>query len=213
MSGEDYPAGRSGSLLGKEFIIVLVIVFSGVSFTLGYFVGRNTVDIRGEGIEPQPRPEQSATPQPVMPMPPSDQAGAGIPGPQPTQGASLVNAALPDSSAGREATPGPPGTTQGRKSGDSAPADAGIEGRTDEKSRRYTVQIGAFKSPAEARQMKAKFEKKGYESYISPAKDRKGQKIYKVKTGDFRDRKEAEVLALKLRKTEGLHTYVTTASE
>jgi DedD protein len=213
MSGEDYPAGPSGSLLGKEFILVLVIVFSGVSFTLGYFVGRNTVDIRGEGIEPQHRPEQSASPQPVMPMPLSDQPGAGVPGSQPTQGTSLVNVALPDSSAGREAPPEPPGTAQGRKSSDSAPADAGIEGRTDVKNRRYTVQIGAFKNPAEARQMKAKFENKGYESYISPAKDRQGQKIYKVKTGDFRDRKEAEVLALKLKKAEGLHAYVTTASE
>ncbi|HYQ47566.1 MAG TPA: SPOR domain-containing protein, partial [Thermodesulfovibrionales bacterium] len=87
------------------------------------------------------------------------------------------------------------------------------ENQTAEKPRVYTVQIGAFKSSAEAKQLKVKFEKKGYKPFISAVKDRNGNKIYKIKTGEFADRKDAEVLALKLKKTEGLHTYVTTTSE
>jgi hypothetical protein len=44
-------------------------------------------------------------------------------------------------------------------------------------------------------------------------KDKNDNKIYKVKTGEFPDKKDADVLALKLKKTEGLHTFVTTKSE
>ena len=87
------------------------------------------------------------------------------------------------------------------------------ETAADVKAKLYTVQIGAFKNAAEANLLKTTFEKKGYTSFISQGKDPKGHKIYKVKTGEFRDKKDADVLALKLKKTEGLHAYVTNRTE
>ncbi len=42
MSDADFHKDRSSSqLLGKEFIIVVVVIFSALSFTLGYFVGKS----------------------------------------------------------------------------------------------------------------------------------------------------------------------------
>jgi DedD protein len=77
----------------------------------------------------------------------------------------------------------------------------------------YSVQIGAFKNIADAKNLKAKFDRKGYKSFISESRNKKAQKIFKVKTGEFREKKEAELLALTLKKTEGLQTYVTTRTE
>jgi len=78
MIEEDYPEKPSGFLLGKEFIIVLVIVFSGVSFTLGYFVGKNAAGPAAsslhaaEGIAQQNRQD----PPPVSPVQVPAQPGA-----------------------------------------------------------------------------------------------------------------------------------------
>ena len=77
----------------------------------------------------------------------------------------------------------------------------------------YTVQVGAIKNEAEAENLKAKLEKKGYKTYITVSKNKKREKIYKVRTGEFRERKDAEILSLKLKKTEGLNTFVTFSNE
>lgn len=58
--------------------------------------------------------------------------------------------------------------------------------------------------------MKTKLEKKGYKTYITLSTNKKKhEKIYKIRTGEFDDKKEAEMLALKLKKTEGLNAFVT----
>jgi cell division septation protein DedD len=77
----------------------------------------------------------------------------------------------------------------------------------------YSVQVGALKNKAEAESLMSRLGKKGYKTYMTIAKGKKQEKIYKVKTGEFREKKSAEVLAVKLKKTEGLKTYVTTKSE
>ncbi|NJD56915.1 MAG: SPOR domain-containing protein [Nitrospirae bacterium] len=222
MNEEDYPERPSGFLLGKEFIVVLVIVFSGISFTLGYFVGKNTA-----GTAPAPpllavettqqtRPDaQPPLPaQPPLQQPVNAAAADAVPAP-PGQPASAPVAS--EKHAGNAAVAAPQVQQKSANTvaagPDKAAARSTAEPGTSEKPKVFTVQIGAFKSIAEARQLKAKFEKKGYKPFISVVKDRKGTKIYKVKTGEFPDRKDAEVLALKLKKTEALHTYVTTKSE
>jgi len=230
MSEEDYPEKPSGFLLGKEFIIVLVVVFSGLSFTLGYFVGKNSLDTAtmspqqtAEGIAQLDRQE----PMPALPVQPTETArdGASL---QPVQGTSVEAApvvAIPDKHdredavtvpQERQRTAVPPKNTKtvAENAGTEKTASETAAGnRADEKTKLYTVQIGAFKSAAEAKQLKTTFEKKGYKPFISLVKDSKGRNIHKVKTGEFTDKKDAEVLALKLKKTEGLHTYVTIRSE
>lgn len=230
MNEEDYPEKPSGFLFGKEFIIVLVIVFSGMSFTLGYFVGKNTAGTAAhslqaaEGIMQQNRPDlPSALPAQAQPQP-TETAPAVVP----SQGISPESA--PATVPSKQANDENAGTASQeqlkavvqQKHTPPVASGSGIEytaaktapeSRSEEKTRLYTVQIGAFKSTEEAKQLKTRFEKKGYKSFVSVVKDKKGNKIYKVKTGEFSDKKDADVLALKLKKTEGLHTYVTTKSE
>jgi cell division septation protein DedD len=73
----------------------------------------------------------------------------------------------------------------------------------------YSVQLGALKNAAEARRLKEKYTRKGYRTSITVTRLKNKDKVYKVKAGEFRDRKDAELLALKLKKNEGVHAFVT----
>lgn len=77
------------------------------------------------------------------------------------------------------------------------------------KTRKYTVQAGAFKNAADADSLKTKLEKKGYKTSMISSKTKKHKNIYKVMIGEFNTRNEAELLSIKLKKTEGLRTFVT----
>ena len=230
MNEGEYPEKPSGFLLGKEFIIVLVIVFSGLSFTLGYFVGKNTVG--REAISPLQTAEGTVQQnrQERLPAPPdqtAETAQAGFP-PQTSQGVAsepLPVVVMQDKHGGKDTVTVSHEQQKAAahpKDDEQAASDAGAKKNfdtpvpattADEKAKWYTVQIGAFKNAADANQMKTSFEKKGYKPFILQIKDPKGRRTYNVKTGAFRDKKDAEVLALKLEKTEGLHTYVTTGPE
>jgi len=226
MSEEDYPEKPSGFLLGKEFLIVVVIVFSGLSFTLGYFVGKNSTDTltmsplqTAEGIAQQNRQE----PLPALSVPSTEaaRAGASLKPVRGTSGETAPVVAIPDKHDREDAVTVPheqqttavPPTVAGNAGTEKTASETGAGNLADEKTKLYTVQIGAFKSAEEAKQLKTTFEKKGYRPFITLVKDSKGHNIHKVKTGEFTDKNEAEVLALKLKKTEGLHTYVTIRSE
>ena len=73
----------------------------------------------------------------------------------------------------------------------------------------YSVQLGAFRSVAEARACKKKYSEKGLKITIITAANDKKEKIYKVRAGEFSDRKKAEALSLRLNKTGKLKTYIT----
>ena len=73
MNDADFHKDRSSlQLLGKEFIIVVVVIFSALSFTLGYFVGKSGTDRKtGKSfagyrrLSPMPqKQEPAALPQP-----------------------------------------------------------------------------------------------------------------------------------------------------
>lgn len=72
----------------------------------------------------------------------------------------------------------------------------------------YTVQAGAFKNEKEALVLKKKLEKKGYNNiYMFREKKQKNGVLFKVRVGDFETKKEAEIFAVKLNKTEGLRSF------
>ncbi|MBI5848125.1 MAG: SPOR domain-containing protein [Nitrospirae bacterium] len=216
MNGEEFTERPSGFMLGKEFIIVVVIIFSGLSFTLGYFVGKSNtpkpVQILQAAESTGQVPKQE--PQPAAPSP------AAAPLAEPVS--PVAHAVTP---ASKEpvlpVAPAAEKPVQPQKSAESQIAKPAVEkaphkieaAALESKSVLYTVQIGAFKNSAEAKHLKTKFDKKGYKSFISAGKNKNGQKIFKVKTGEFSEKKEAELLALKLKKAEGLQTYVTMKTE
>ncbi len=73
----------------------------------------------------------------------------------------------------------------------------------------YTVQVGAFKDSSDADNLKAKLEKRGYNTHIIASESKREGKLYKVWIGEFDNRKGAEMLSMKIKKTEGLQTFVT----
>jgi cell division septation protein DedD len=77
----------------------------------------------------------------------------------------------------------------------------------------YTVQLGALKNAEEARQLRAKYAKKGYKTFIAVSRSKGKVKIYKVRTGEFTEKKDAEILALRLKKNEGLSAFVTVKND
>lgn len=217
-------------MLGKEFIIVLVIIFSGLSFTLGYFVGKSGTPIpapplqaiesqaqlRKQDLLPAQTPLQTLTESPVQQavVPQIKEPSSHIE--QTTKETRTRLSEIKEnnhkintihlrqaSSESQISKSAPEKSAQKLESASALEAKSAI----------YTVQIGAFKNISEANQLKTRFNQKGYKSYISEGSDKKAQKIFKVKTGEFKEKKEAEVLALKLKKTEGLQTYVTIKTE
>ena len=78
-----------------------------------------------------------------------------------------------------------------------------------EATRKYTVQVGAFKNAEEADALRNKMSKKGYKAFVTAAKTKKQEILHKVMVGEYKTRREAEVLSVKLKNSEGLRTFVT----
>jgi cell division septation protein DedD len=75
----------------------------------------------------------------------------------------------------------------------------------------YTIQVGAYKTEANAKQVAGNLLKKGYRVHInSDLKD--GAPLFKVHIEEFSDKNEARKLAEKLTTKENLSSFVTTIS-
>jgi cell division septation protein DedD len=73
----------------------------------------------------------------------------------------------------------------------------------------FTVQVGVFRNLSYAKSLKSMLNKKGYNVYVITSKSKKEEKLYTVWIGKFSDRKKAENLSEKIKKTEGLQAFVT----
>jgi cell division septation protein DedD len=200
----------SNFLAGKEILIMLVVIFSALSFTLGYFVGKYGKEEKSEDL----LQSSAAAPQPpeAQPLQPKTHTSAQevfIQGTskssqdiKPVQSEIFV---IPEKTA--KTTP-----KQSAKESPKIDAKADAPSASDIKPQKdgqvYTVQLNALKNPEEAEKFRAKYEKKGYKTYIVVSNDKKNNKIYKIRTGEFRDKQDAEILSLKISKTEGLNTFV-----
>jgi cell division protein FtsN len=76
-------------------------------------------------------------------------------------------------------------------------------------TRKYTVQVGAFRDFPEAESLKSELSKKGYDAAVVTFKTKKQEILYKVMVGAFGTREEAEQFSLKIRKNDGLKPFVT----
>lgn len=68
----------------------------------------------------------------------------------------------------------------------------------------YTVQVGALKNKKAADRLMKKLKKNGYNAIIRKGMSSEGT-LFKITAGEFSTKKEAEIFALKLKKTMGLH--------
>lgn len=202
MNDRELKYKSSTYILGKEFIIVIVVFSSAVSFTLGYFVGKST-RVRN--------PESSSQLTEVTPLPQEHElpsVSAERPGKQ-QQNSPVSDYHRQDSEQQRGSLPAETKAEAPsvRTADKTRPTMSGIKQREQEII--YTVQIAAFKNAVEAEKIKEKYSKKGYDTYVTVSRLKGDDKIYKIRAGEFRDRKDAELLALKIKRTEGLNPFVT----
>jgi cell division septation protein DedD len=217
MSGGDYRNRPSLHIPGKEFLIVIVVIFSSISFTLGYFVGKSTGNAGSgppvpiaEGTAPQ-KASGSHDVQTRAKAP----GGADYPAPAVETGREGKVGTSP-SHAEKPASASPPAEYHASEHAEKAARAVKrfySKGKLQKGTISYTVQIGALSNEKDAENLRARYGKKGYRAYIVAAKNKRGENIYKVRIGEFRNRRNAELLSLKLRKTEELNTFVTFKGE
>ena len=182
--------------IGKWIVIIAILITSSLSFTLGYFVGKSfqpPVVNQTTVIPVQESAEQknieSEKKEALVQQPEQIQK------PQETQ--ETVKAQQAQETKKTQITKETKQTTETK------------ETKKTLKTKRYTVQTGAFKDVSDANALKSRLDKKGYKTYIAPTETKTHKKLYKVMVGDFVTRKEAEVLSIKIKKAEGLKTFVT----
>lgn len=71
----------------------------------------------------------------------------------------------------------------------------------------YTVQAAAFKHQEDAYALRQTLADKGYKVSIRKESVQRGVVLFKVRVGEFEQKKEASVFALKLKKTDGLNAF------
>ncbi|MEW6584816.1 MAG: SPOR domain-containing protein [Nitrospirota bacterium] len=202
------PDGRDKSsivFVGKGTIILALVVASSLTFLLGYFVGKsmnspgvNRTQASSAFVPSRPgaagAPEQKAEPEQSVRMTVQDPGQT-----QTTETAGPQEKAEKQGSKPKDVKR----DTNEKHSTQERKADNGI------KTRKYTVQAGAFKNESDAQALKAELEKKGYKSNVTASQGKNRERLFKVIVGTFAVRKDAEILALKLKKSAGLKAFVT----
>ena len=160
MNNPDFHKDRSSlQLLGKEFMIVVVVIFSALSFTLGYFVGKSGVDTKSvnpsQAAEMVPVPQKQETvalPQPQNTIvaenktTPQSEVTAKEPVQAQKEPLVIADRTAKEKTAAQPVTqlPKEPAKDTGKKSEAKNSAASEDSGKLDEPT--YTVQMAAFKS-------------------------------------------------------------------
>ncbi len=182
--------------IDKWIIIVAIIIISSLSFTLGYYVGKR--DRPSDNNQSSIIPTENSMVQ--NDREPEEQEGGN---PEQEQKQDIR------SHAATQPIQEPLNTHKAKQIAEAKQNQKSHTPRTEITKITYTVQAGAFKSALEASTLKEKLDKKGYTAYIIQSETKKHEKLYKVMIGEFPTRKEAEVFSLKIKKSEGLQTFVT----
>ncbi|GAB4488276.1 MAG: hypothetical protein OHK006_18490 [Thermodesulfovibrionales bacterium] len=215
MNNSDFNEKSASYLIGKEFVIVIVVVCSALSFTLGFYVGKSgrTGPDQQAAHLPQQNLASAAAPLPADPGQ-IQESSAQAPVQQAQPGAATekkIEEVVIEEPKERPAAPA------GRKPAAPVAQTASLLKQTSREasagSMTYSVQLGAFRSQAEAKACKTKYEKKGMKPFIVTVTGKQKEKTYKVKTGEFSRRQDAEMLAVKLKKSEGMNAFVTPRNE
>ena len=175
-------------------LFLLMLVFSGVFFTLGYVMGRNQYDgqVRAEALNPHSRIQVAVSPKPDAAAnhapsvvtdsnPPSDITS------QPSSEWSFYNAGkpAPDENLKPPASNAVPRTisaaakSKNSKSLSASPVPGGA----------YTLQVAALRRASDALALASHLQKKNFPAFVaSPQAD----KYYRVQVGPYSDQKSAD---------------------
>lgn len=226
MRQTDLKEKSSVFFISKWIIIGAIIIISSFGFTLGFFVGKSFRP-PAEDRTPLPPPPQSIeqiniTPEEkgtVSQKPEQTQVShpqtvaQKTEDPQRTQETKKAQVSPQESQKTVETnkTGGKQQSVQTQQNLklNTQKTDGNQDAKASQKTRKYTVQAGAFKNVSDAESLKAKLDKKGYKTAITVIETKKHEKLYKVHVGEFNRKKEADLLAVKLKKGEGLKPFVT----
>jgi cell division septation protein DedD len=204
MKKTDLKEKSSVFYVSRTIIMISVIIISSIGFILGFFVGKNfrsPADMHSSG-NPQKEPavqrnsvntQKEVTGQQTQQTPVA-QIPVEIQKPQENKN---TKEAQPIEKTKEMIPPQP-----------TLKAGGSQETRKSASSRKYTVQVGAFKNSSDAHALMLKLDKRGYHAAVIMIKA-KNERIFKVMVGEFNTREEAEVFSIKLKKTEGLKAFVT----
>jgi len=209
MKRTDLKENSSVLFIGRGFIIAAIFITSSLSFTLGYFVGKSAhppVVNQTSAITQQNSTEQK---NPVI-----YEKGAVNQQPEQIQEHRETQEIQQiQQTQETQQTVEIPKTQEIQQTQETQSSKETKETKGTPKARKYTVQAGAFKNVSDANILKERLDKKGYKTYITLSGTKNHKKLYKVRTGDFATRKEAEILSIKIKKSEGLNTFVTFKTE
>ena len=174
-------------------LFLLMLVFSGVFFTLGYVMGRNQYDgqVRAEAVSPRPKP------QPVLPAK-SESAGKhtanAADSSPPSDIATQPNSEWSFYNAGKQAAPDE-NLRSVASSSNSRTVPAAVKGRGTKSSGAqispsgYTLQVAALRKASDALNLASHLQRKNFPAFVvSPQAD----KYYRVQVGPYPDQKSAE---------------------
>jgi cell division septation protein DedD len=199
MKQADLKEKSSVFVIGKGIIVIVLSGIASLSFLLGFFVGKishppemdqpSALTAGGNAEEIKPvSSEQKTLPQQADPL----------------QHAGEMQA--PHDAVQTEAANTVPAVSETQGALETKKSD---ETRVSDKVKKYTVQVGAFRSASDADAFRSKLDKKGYKAFLMELKAKNNEPLYRVAVGAFSTRDEAELLALRIKKSEGLKTFVT----
>jgi cell division septation protein DedD len=209
MKQADSKDKSSVVFIGKGVIILSIIITASLSFALGFFVGKS--------IRPKPDIQTSVlSPQNIEPVTKEDPVQPPAPAQEMVQTPAPAAGETPKSPEIHQVkeTARPMASDETKKQIPDVKPSVSKEAQKEvlhngSQSKRYTVQVDAFKRASSANSLKEKLNKKGYKSSVTTVKTKKHEKLYKVIVGDLETKKEADALSSRLRKSENLqHAFV-----
>jgi len=197
MKQADLKEKSSVFVIGKGIIVIVLTGIASLSFLLGFFVGKisrppemnqlSAITDRGNAEESiSVSTEQKTLPQQADPLQGEMQT------PQ--------DAGQTDAAKTVPAVSEKQGALETKKTAETHGSD---------KTKKYTVQLGAFRNASDADALRSELDKKGHKTFLIKLKTKNNEPFYKVTVGAFSTRNEAELLSLKMKKSEGLTTFVT----
>ena len=149
---------------------------------------RNNVPVAAPPSKPVPAPQVASSTPAITPAPPAAAAKSST---APPPAAAKPPASAPPPPAAKAAEPAP-------STASAAPTEAPRAG--------YAVQVAAVDGRGEADAMAKRLADKGYTAYVEQPK---GTSVYRVRVGTYRTRREAQVVAEKLKREEKFNPWVT----
>lgn len=223
MKQADLKEKSSVFVIGKGIIVFVLTGIASLSFLLGFFVGKisrppemyqpSANTDRGNTEESSPvSTEQKTLPQQAGEMQaPYDtgqrDATKAIQTVSETQGAPEHQASQPTNELQKRGVNSQTGKDQGSNA--ASETKKPVETHVSDMTNKYTVQVGAFTNASDADALRSKLDKKGHKTFLIELKTKNNEPLYRVTVGAFSTRNEAELFSLKMKKSEGLKTFVT----